>query len=457
MKFYNRKKEMAFIEKIKGKDKKQMVVFYGRRRIGKTTLMQKAFEKEADDQFLYFFVETLSEEQSLLQLSSMFSKAVYTNWYDCFSDLFQSKRYIVFDEFQNFNRINKSIFSALQHAWDETQATTKVFILGSYVGLLKQTFIDEKVPLFGRNDFLIKINPFSVNESISILQSFGYSQQQAVEIFMLVGGVPKYLLAFEEGKAIKEALYELFVDEFAPFKEEAKNIMIREFGGEHKSYFSILKALGGSRKKLSELKDKTQITNTSLSKYLKELEDAYEIIEKTDPILSRKKRDAKYELSDHYYNFYFNNIDRYFSAFEFDSEKTYKRIYPLIPNHLGIMFERFCMQLIKENPGMLPFTPEKIGKHWGRVPGTKDQSYDIDIIAYDEENVILCECKWREKKVSLEDYHSLVKRSGYLSYGEKSVYYCLFSKSGFEKSVEKLKNEKLLLFSFETSTNKITE
>ena len=449
MKFYNRKKEMAFIEKIKGKDKKQMVVLYGRRRIGKTTLMQKAFEKEDADQFLYFFVETLSEEQSLLQLSSMFSKAVYTNWYDCFSDLFQSKRYIVFDEFQNFNRINKSIFSALQHAWDETQATTKVFILGSYVGLLKQTFIDEKVPLFGRNDFLIKINPFSVNESISILQSFGYSQQQAVEIFMLVGGVPKYLLAFEEGKAIKEALYELFVDEFAPFKEEAKNIMIREFGGEHKSYFSILKALGGSRKNLSELKDNTQIANTSLSKYLKELEDGYEICEKTNPILSRKKRDAKYEISDHYYNFYFNIIDRYFSAFEFDSEKTYKRIYPLIPNHLGIMFERFCMQLIKENPGMLPFIPEQIGKHWGKVPGTKDQSYDIDIIAYDEKNILFGECKWREKKVSLEDYHSLVKRSGYLSYGDKTLYYCLFSKSGYEEGVENLKNEHVLLFSYD--------
>src|SRR6056297_2673389 len=192
MKFYNRKKEMAFIEKTKNTNKKQMVVLYGRRRIGKTTLIQKAFEKENNDDFLYFFVETLSEEQSLLQLSSVFSKAVYTNWYDCFSDLFQSKRYIVFDEFQNFNRINKSIFSALQHAWDETQAKTKVFNLGSYVGLLKKTFIDEKVPLFGRNDFLIQIKPFSVEESVNILQTFGYSKQQAVEIYMFVGGIPKY-------------------------------------------------------------------------------------------------------------------------------------------------------------------------------------------------------------------------------------------------------------------------
>lgn len=449
MKFYNRKKEIAFIEKIKNKDKKQMVVFYGRRRIGKTTLMKKAFEQEDNEHFLYFFVEALNEEQSLTQLSSMFSKAVYTNWVDCFSDLFQMKRYIVFDEFQNYNRINKNILSAFQHAWDETQAKTKVFILGSYVGLLKKTFIDEKVPLFGRNDFLIQIKPFSVKESVNILQTFGYTKQEAVEIFMLVCGIPKYLLAFEEGKPMKDALYELFVDDFAPFKEEAINIIFREFGGEHKSYFSILKALGGSRKSLSELKDKTLIANTSLSKYLKELGDEYEIIEKSDPILSRKKRNAKYKITDHYYNFYFNIIDRYFSAFEFDNEKTYQRIYPLIHNHLGIMFERFCMQLLKENPDKLPFIPEKIGKHWGKVPGTKDQSYDIDIVAYDKENILFCECKWREKKIALEDYHSLVKRSGYLSYGNRKSYYCLFSKSGFEKDVENLKNDQLLLFSYE--------
>ena len=386
--FYNRKKETEFIRRIKSKDKKQMVVFYGRRRIGKTTLIKKAFEKDAGNGFLYFFVEVLSEEQSLSQLSLSFSKAVYTNWYDLFSDLFRLKQYVVFDEFQNYNRINKSIMSSLQHAWDETQTDTKLFILGSYVGLIKKMFVDQKVPLFGRNDYLIKIRPFSLKESISILQTFGYSQQEAVEIIMLVGGIPKYLLAFEEGNPLKQALFDLFVDDFSPFKEEARNIMIREFGGEHKSYFSILKALAGSRKSLPELADKTLIARTSLSKYLKELEDEYEIIEKNNPILSEKKRNAKYVIADHYYNFYFNIIDRYFSAFEFDSEMTYNRVYPLIQNHLGIMFERFCIQYLKENPDILPFTPHKIGKHWGKIPGTKNESYDIDIIAYDENNII---------------------------------------------------------------------
>jgi len=265
---------------------------------------------------------------------------------------------------------------------------------------------------------------------------------------MLVGGIPKYLLAFEEGNPLKQALFDLFVDDFSPFKEEARNIMIREFGGEHKSYFSILKALAGSRKSLPELADKTLIARTSLSKYLKELEDEYEIIEKNNPILSEKKRNAKYVIADHYYNFYFNIIDRYFSAFEFDSEMTYNRVYPLIQNHLGIMFERFCIQYLKENPDILPFTPHKIGKHWGKIPGTKNESYDIDIIAYDENNIIFCECKWREKKVSLQDYQLLLKRSGFLETGDREVYYCLFSKSGFERSVQEMKNEKLLLFPY---------
>ncbi|MCD6268124.1 MAG: ATP-binding protein, partial [Thermotogaceae bacterium] len=163
MRFYNRKKELEFFEKVKKMDKKYFVAIYGRRRIGKTMLIKKAFE---DTDAFYYFVEVKKEETLLRDLSLAFSKAVYTDWYSLFSDLFKKYEYIVFDEFQNFFKVNPSIMYALQHAWDENEHKTKLIVLGSCVGLMKNIFMNEKMPLFGRVDNLVKIREFTLRETL---------------------------------------------------------------------------------------------------------------------------------------------------------------------------------------------------------------------------------------------------------------------------------------------------
>jgi AAA+ ATPase superfamily predicted ATPase len=448
MEFYNRKKELSFLKSVIEKDSKQFIVLYGRRRIGKTTLLKKTLEAFSHDKFLYYFVQIMKEETVLNNLSHAFSKAIYTEWYDLFSDLFRQKEIIVFDEFQNFNRINPSILAAFQHAWDDHQNQTKLFILGSYVGMMKKIFTDGTVPLFGRNDYMIRIGSFSQFETLKILTNYGYSITESIEILMLVGGIPRYLLAFKEKNNLKEKIYELFIDDFAPFKEETKNILIQEFGKIHKSYFSILKSIGAGRKSLSEISDISGIERTSLSKFLSELEYDYELIKKTSPILSKKMRDNKYEITDKLYSFYFNIIDRYFSDFEFDTLNTYERIYPNLPNHFGIMFETICEHFLIESRNILPFFPEKIGKHWGKKQNEegKKEAFDIDIVAYDSDNILFCECKWKGKKIGFQDYLKLKTDSSYVNSGNKKQFYALFSKNGFTKELEDRKIENLLLF-----------
>jgi len=448
MDFYNRKKELQFINQILEKKEKQFVVFYGRRRIGKTTLLKKAFEKETHDNFLYFFVEIMREETLLKNLSLTFSKAFYREWYDLFCDLFEQKRFIIFDEFQNFARINPAILSAFQHAWDDHHGNTKLFVLGSYVGMMKKLFTESNVPLFGRNDYIVKIGQFPQRESLNILKNYGYNQTDALEILMLTGGVPRYLLSFKERNELKAKIYELFIDDFAPFKEETKNILIQEFGTLHKSYFSILKSIGAGRKSIAEISDISGIEKPSLSKFLSELENDYELIKKTSPILSKKTRDNKYEIADKLYSFYFNIIDRYFSEFEFDNQNTYERIYPNLSNHFGIMFETICERFLIENQHSLPFLPEKIGKHWGKRPNESGQkeSFDIDIVAYDSDNILFCECKWKGRQMGVQDFLKLKTDSSYVNSGRKKPFYALFSKSGFSKELRELKIETLFLF-----------
>ncbi|BBE31054.1 ATPase [Tepiditoga spiralis] len=444
MKFYNRKKEIDFFNKIKKTNKKVFIVLYGRRRIGKTTLIKKVFENEINT--FYYFVEVKKEETLLKELSLSFSKGLYMNWYDLFLDLFKKYEYVIFDEFQNFFKINKEILYAFQHAWDENKDKTKLIILGSYVGMIKKIFTDEKMPLFGRNDYLLKIKEFSLKDTLLMLKDFGYSINESLEIYSITGGIPKYLWLFKEKNSLKTLINNLFIDEFSPLKEEAKNILITEFGSEHKSYFSILESLSGGMKSSSEISDISKIPQTNLPKYLNELNSIYEIISKEKSLFSKKSKDIKYMINDNFYNFYFQNIYKNFSLIEFVPEKALEKIYLNFNNYVGFQFEKICKKFIIENPNILGFIPEKIGKCWGKVPYKKNESYDIDIIVYNETNIVFGECKWTNKKVGLKVYDKLKLRSTFINCGNKNKKYIIFSKNGFLDEILNLKDESLLLF-----------
>jgi len=446
MKFYNRSNELQFFDKLRLQKGKRFIVIYGRRRIGKTTLIKRAFEGLGA---FYYYVEVMKEETLLRELSFTFLKAFYTDWFNLFSAIFERYEYVIFDEFQNFYKVSPNIMYALQHAWDENTHDTKLIVLGSYVGLMKNIFIDEKMPLFGRSDNVIKIKEFTLKDSIAMLQDFGYTMQEAIQIYAIVGGIPRYLWLFECKAPLSELIYDIFIDDFAPLKEEARNILITEFGSEHKSYFSILQALSGSSKSLAEIAEQTGIEKTKLSKYLIELSDIYEIVSRESSVYSSTSKNYKYAIRDYYYNFFFKFIYKDYSLVEFDPKQAIELFMGKLNNFFGLQFERICNRFIEENPQTLGFIPKEVGKHWGKVPYKKGESYDIDIIAYNDQNIAFGECKWTNKKVSIGDYEKLLLRSNYIDiYGKRKIY-VLFSKSGFEEDLLKIKSDTLILLTLE--------
>ncbi|KLO22998.1 MULTISPECIES: ATP-binding protein [unclassified Marinitoga] len=445
MKFYNRKKEIDFFNKINELNRKVFIVLYGRRRIGKTTLIKEVYKNKKNT--FYFFVEAKKEETLLKEISLLFSKGIYTNWYDLFSDLFKKFKYIIFDEFQNFFKVNKEILYALQHAWDENRNNNKLIVLGSYVGMIKKIFTDEKMPMFGRNDYILKIKDFSLMDSLIMLKDFGYNIIESLEIYGITGGIPKYLWLFQNKKNLKDLVYELFVDDFAPLKEEAKNILITEFGSEHRSYFSILESLSGGMRTSSEISDISGIPQTNLPKFLNELSDIYEIIVKEKSLFGKNSKNFRYVIKDSFYNFYFYHIYKNYSLMEFAPQKAIEKIKDTFNTFMGFQFEEISKRFIMENPDLFGFTPEKIGKIWGRVPYKKNESYDIDIVAYDKNNIVFTECKWTNKKVDIDVYDKLRLRSEFLNVKNKNIIYAIFSKSGFSNELLKLKGSNLYLFS----------
>ncbi|MCD6254325.1 MAG: ATP-binding protein [Thermotogae bacterium] len=441
--FYDREEEKKFLKAIKNKDEKAFVVMYGRRRVGKTTLVKNVFQNEA----MYFFVEVKRSETLLSDFSKRISRGIFQSWYDFFLELFEKHKIIIFDEFQNFYKVDKNILYALQHAWDETRSNTKLIALGSYIGLIKKLFTDEKMPLFGRKDYIVKLKPFSVKDSIIILKGFGYTTEEALKIYSMVGGIPPYLLLFKEKKSMRDLIYHIFTNPFAPLKDEAKNILVLEFGSEHRGYFSILEAIGAKNLTLSEISDFVQIEPHKLSKYLGELENEYQIVDSLTPIFYGRKR-RRYRIVDNYYNFFFQMIYKLKDLVEYSPEKAAEIIYSDFSSYMGLAFENICREYISQNHELIGFVPKKIGKSWGKAYGKKE-SFDIDIVAYDDENVLFGECKWTNKKVGVKSYIKLLERRSYLKVGKRTEKFMIISKSGFTEDLLKIKDENLLLLTID--------
>lgn len=433
MKFYNREKEKQFLENVTKRKNKKMIVMYGRRRVGKTTLLQKFFP-DAE----YFFVDTRSSETLLADFSKRIFKGTFENWEGFFNYLLKNRKTVILDEFQNFTRVDNSIFSILQKVWDQYDGGTVLILCGSYSGMMKRIFFDAKEPLFGRSDYQIRVKPFDFISASKMLFDFGYSIEETIEWYSILGGVPKYLWYLKDKKNFAEKTKELFFSDFAPFEEEGKNLLIGEFGSEHSGYFSVLQALGDKNRFLKEITDRSNMQRTKTMKYINELTNNYDIIEKIDNMLSKRKRGAMYKIKDNFLRFWFRYIYSQKSILEFNPDAAYDYFLRNQPATTGILFEDIITSLIPQlfKKGVIPFLPTKVGKHWGNIPGKKGKTYEIDIAGENETSILLIECKWENSPVTIKTARKLIEKSQLINDKRKKTL-AIVSKSGFEKNIPK--------------------
>ena len=425
MKFYDRKREKEFLERLFKSDEKKLVVIYGRRRVGKTTLLKETFRDS-----LYFFVDNRNCGDLLLDFSKRISNAVYQSWEDFLKDLLRRDGIIVFDEFQNFLRSCPYVLSIFQKVWDEVDNSKLLMILcGSYSGMMKRIFTDGKSPLFGRADYMINLKPFRFVDTYRMLKDFGYSFEEIITWYAILGGIPKYLWLLKNKSSVENKLYEIFFDDFAPLKEEGKNLLILEFGKEHPGYFSVLKAIGNFEMDLSEIVSKSGLKPATAMKYISELRDYYGLIREVDNILVRKKRGRRYKISDFFLRFWVRFIYNQHDLMEINPDLAMKNTLKNLPQHIGLVFEDIVLDLLPifQKNGMLP-NITRIGKGW--IKSKDNQQVEIDVVAESEENLILIECKWTNKPVTKKDLENFLGKISAVPSKKKKVG-MIISKSGF--------------------------
>ncbi len=382
-----------------------MTFVVGRRRIGKTKLILKSAENNS---FLYVFIARKDEKllcaEFIEEVRNKLGIKVFGN-IEKFKDLFEllitlSKKKpftLIIDEFQEFNRINPSVFSDLQNIWDMNKDKTKLNLIlsGSVYSIMKKIFEHSKEPLFGRADEKINLKPFNIDVLKQIFKenSNHYTLKDFLAFYILTGGVAKYVEIFTDKKAFTlDKMLNLIFKENSIFLEEGKNILIEEFGKDYANYFSILSLIASSKTSRSEIES---VLGRNIGGYLDKLENEYNIIKKLKPILTKEGgRTQKYLIDDNFLNFWFRFVYKYRSAVEIENFDYLKDIVKRdFDTFSGPFLEKYFIEktaLSKEY--------NLIGNYW-----EKGNQNEIDLIAVNQttKNILIAEVKLNKAKASI--------------------------------------------------------
>ncbi len=421
--FVARERELADLESCYRQPTFQMVVLYGRRRVGKTALLEEfARGKRA----LMFTAQQQGERDNLRDFSrGMYaffnmptSLPAFESWLDAFEFLAQKaaceKTLIVFDEFPYAAKATPQLPSALQIAIDRWFSKTQSMIVlcGSNQGFMEDEVLGEKSPLYGRRTAQMKLKPFDYYDAARMMPSS--SAVDRIVYYASLGGTPYYLSALRSSESYVQNVARLFFDRTGLMFDEPGMLMRQELR-EPSMYHSVLRALAHGANRSNEIADRTGIPSSSITMYLKTLADL-DVIERLVPFGEpEKSKRSLYRIKDPAFAFWFHFVAPFVPAIESGlGEQAAVRLLegPQLSEYVGRLFERACLEwLVRESrAGRLPIEPTRFGSWWGTDPRTRAQD-DIDVIAADDidKRAIIGECKWR---TSFDESATLEKLEG---------------------------------------------
>lgn len=388
MRLFGRTKEIASLREFRGMSKQnaQFTVVTGRRRIGKTFLVWKAYE---DEPVLYFFVARKAESdlcedyrleiENKLGVPTMGRAEHFASVFEFLMKLSIERPITLFiDEFQEFFRVNKSVYSDMQRIWDmySQKACINLIVCGSIYSMMTKIFKDKKEPLYNRQTRFMTVRPFTpaVLKEILKVHNPGYTSEDLLALYAFTGGVAKYVqLLMDAGATTKEKMLDQIIKADSIFLGEGKSILIEEFGKDYGVYFSILSAIARGKTSRSEIEN---VVGKEIGGYLTKLETEYEIIAKKQPLFAKSStKNVRYLIEDNFFTFWFRFIYKYSYMLEIENYDSLKTIINRdYETFSGLMLERYFRRVLIERK-----TYTRIGGWWDR----KGEN-EIDIVAENE-------------------------------------------------------------------------
>ena len=463
MRFIGRHTELEKLDAEYTRDS-SFVVIYGRRRVGKTTLIKEFIKNKTA---FYFLATEELESQSMKRFagviarttkSNLIQKAVFSDWLDLFQLIAdykpEEKKVLVIDEFPYLVKMNGAFPSILQNAWDEILKDSNVMLIlsGSLIGMMQKHALSYDSPLYGRRTAQMRLAPLSFTE-ILLEQNTDFAQ--AVEKYAVTGGVPKYLEFFGDERELKEQLKDAVLSK-SGFLYEEPNFLLKSESMTAVNYFSIIKTIADGNHKLGRIAGVLGQETSSLTPYLATLTDLG-FVEKRTPITEKnpeKSRKGLYFIADNFIRFWFRYVYPYKGELELDNMAIVfdEMNKDFAHNFVAFAYEDICREIFANlcRNNAISFSPSRIGSYW---LNDYDGDTEIDVMAVDHQNrkIFAGECKYHTKPVDAPVYFSLKEEIDHAGEIRKAfpgyeVIYGVFSKSGFtQRMMDTARENKALL------------
>ena len=446
--FHCRNKELRDLNKRYDKGNFECIVVYGRRRVGKTALINEFCKGKPT---VFFSALNASSQENLEALSkAIYEKdhpgaetaPVYPSFDAAFAEITrmaENERLVfVIDEYPYLAKANKSISSRLQHIIDHIWKNGKLYLIlcGSSMSFMEYQVLGYESPLYGRRTGQFKIQALTYKELTEFNPTLTLEQQAF--IYGITGGIPHYINKLDVVDDVDEALKENLFNTSSYLFEEPENLLKQELR-EPAIYNSVITAIAGGASRSNEIATKVGIESPICAKYLKVLLDLGILVKET-PITEKPGKKTVYAIGDNFFRFWYRFVPQNTSSI---SANRIDIIYePVInkyyPDYMGLIFEQMCREYLFLYAEDVPVMLSDIGQWWGTDSKAKKE-VQIDIVGTPTEGneYIIGSCKYRNTPIGVDELELLKHYAEAFGKGDKYHYY-IFSKSGFTQGLQEL-------------------
>ena len=439
--FYCREEELRTMNNRYKKGRFECVVIYGRRRVGKTALINEFCKVKPT---VYFSALNASSQENLEALS----KAIYTcqnpdststPTYRSYEDALEAitkmameKRLVfVIDEYPYLAKAEKSISSRLQHIIDHSWQDSRIYLIlcGSSMSFMEYQVLGYESPLYGRRTAQFKIQALTYREITEFHPDLKAADQAL--LYGVTGGIPHYINKLDVENNLDEALLENLFSTSSYLFEEPENLLKQELR-EPAIYNSVISAIAAGASRSNEISTKVGLESGVCAKYLKVLLDLG-ILKKETPITEKPGKKTIYAIDDNFFRFWYRFVPRNMSVISAGRmrliyEQAVKRFYP---DYMGLVFEKMCQEYLLRYAKDLPILLSNLGQWWGTDSKTR-REVQIDIVGapVDGNEYLIGSCKYRNEKIGIEELE-LLRRYAAVFRQNGIFHYYIFSKGGF--------------------------
>jgi len=404
MTFFNRIQELKLLNESATEKDKQLVVIFGRRRLGKTTLLRN-FAKTKDAFFFSCPISTASEalRHFQQQMADAFDepilkKAEFPGWQEALEYLFETSIQrnipLIFDEFPYLIKSVPGVDTIIKHLWDKNDKKIWIGLCGSLISVMQEKVLGKDAPLYGRRSEIMQIKPFTFHD-ISLFYPNSTFEDKALW-FGYFGGVPAYAEKASSYGSPFESIEKMILNENGVLYQEPE-FLVREELREPGAYFSILHSLASGKTRPNEIAQDSGVPHSGINKYLDTLK-RMQLIERRVPITEKnpeRSTKALYLLADNFLRFWFRYVFPNRSIIELGRGRQLleRFVKPDLDIFMGPIFEQICHQELNKNgKKLIGWEPLKIGRYW-------DRQIEIDIVVEDtlSQRVAFVECKWGKR------------------------------------------------------------